>query len=89
MDKIIQYVRFLESVEGSYAWKECMIKLKNLISFDPVLRLNWEEGIKLSTKILPGKTGNDVLALINKVLYTPPSYENCLVIGVPINAILL
>jgi hypothetical protein len=51
-----------------------MIKLKNIIYFDPVLRLNWEEGIKQSTRILSGKNGIDVLEMINNVLYTPPSY---------------
>jgi len=73
MGKIVQYVRFLEEVRDM-PWKQSMLTLKDLIYFDPVLRYNWENGVRQSTNILPGKNGMDVLTMINNVLYTPPSF---------------
>lgn len=49
--------------------------------------MNWECGISLCNNILPGKTGDDVLGLIDAACRTPPSYNRSDLVGFPINVI--
>lgn len=58
-----------------------------MVISDPVLRMNWEFGIRQCEKTHPGKTGNDLLSLINKACQNPPNYINTDFVGFPICAI--
>ena len=49
--------------------------------------MNWEKGIGMSLKTLSGKTGDDVLGMINTACQTPPNYSHSDFVGFPINFI--
>jgi len=51
-----------------------------------VLRYNWEYGISRADN-LKGKSGKDVLGLLNGVLHTAPAFNTKELVGFPINAI--
>jgi len=51
--------------------------------------MNWEYGIYQCQKTLPGKTGKDVLDMIDTAVKSPPSFSNEELVGFPINSIFI
>lgn len=68
-------------------WLPSIQNLAKIINKDPALRMNWEYGISHCSHTLPGKTGDDVLSLIDAACRTPPAYSRSDLVGFPINII--
>jgi hypothetical protein len=51
--------------------------------------MNWEYGIHQCHETLKGKTGDDVLEMIDTVCKKPPSFSTSALVGFPINALLV
>lgn len=68
-------------------WLPSVKALSILIDEDPVLRMNWQYGISQCTKTLKGKTGDDVLDMIDAACKNPPPYSNDILAGFPLNAL--
>lgn len=50
--------------------------------------MNWEHGISLSTN-LKGKSADDVYSMIDSAIREPPSYKNCIFLGLPLNFVVM
>lgn len=74
-------------MRNNLKWLPSIVNFKKVIEEDPVLRMNWEYGIFQCTKTLPGKTGDDVIDMIDTACKTPPSFSNSDLVGFPINSI--
>jgi phosphatidylserine decarboxylase len=91
-NRLINYYAYLchrRILKGytSRDWLPSIQRFNRLIQGDPVLRMNWEYGIFQCKKKLAGKTGDDVLDMIDTACKTPPDFSNDDLVGFPINAI--
>jgi hypothetical protein len=88
----IRYFRFLNirrSESTNLKWLPSIENFKRIIQANPILRMNWEYGIQKCVKTLPGKSGDDVLDMIDTACKTPPSFSHEELVGFPINSIFI
>lgn len=91
-ESVVKYLEHLHHTRNNMLsehleWKTSIHNLKKIIHADPVLRMNWEYGIYQCTSTLAGKTGEDVLGMIDTAIKTPPDFSHKDLVGFPINAI--